>query len=108
MSEKPIHPLAEMLVHAHKCALSDALDQTARLSELGVCINAVISTDKSPKGNRAIIAVISGPIPEDLVDGFRGYVDGLIQDYKASISSDKFSFHERNGPPENDKLPDEP
>jgi hypothetical protein len=48
------------------------------------------------KGPASVVIVLSGDIPQDLIDGLLEHVRGLIQDYQLSIPKESFTVMEDN------------
>lgn len=68
-------------------------------ADMGVCV-AVMQAFKDPQKpdspNRAAVVVLSGPIPDDILDMLKDYTQGLVQDYTAGNKDLKIFRHDQH------------
>ena len=53
---------------------------------LGICVNYLALALCEPgKKTSAVMFLMAGPIPDDLLEGLKNYLKGLLQDYESTL-----------------------
>jgi hypothetical protein len=100
MSDNPTNPLVEALSQQAAQLIQDRASSIAgmatELAALGIGVFALIRAGRKPgapttSAPATMVLVMSGPIPDDVLDGLNNYLRGMRQDIEAegNIESSK-------------------